>query len=172
MNINSIDVTARLTASFMSQNSKTRAANADPATMADKVLQKGLGRNDKDGDNSLSASELKGLSQDTFTTLDADGDGKLNTEELKNAIQTHLEEVRKAVESGDTDTVKSKLAELANTPEGQLLRALKSNGNQDPKKGVTPQVSPSQQMSEILTSMGAQSKDTSAESSLGINLTA
>ena len=124
MNISSIDSTMRLNASFASPSNKTSGTTPDPATMADKILQNGIRSKDTDGDGSLSSSELGGLSQDTFGTLDTDGDGKLNTDELKNAIQTHLEEMRKATEDGEAKTAKDLLDQLTATPEGQLMQAL------------------------------------------------
>ena len=173
MNIGSIDTTTWFNASFMSQNNKASETNADPGTMADKILQNGIRRNDTDSDGPLSATELDDISQDTFGTLDTDGDGKLNAAESKNAIQLHLEEIRTTAKKSGGDAVsdfQNQLTappeeKLAKTPESEEVRKQKTEAN-------SLYTSASQQLSEILASLNAQTSESSPETTNRLNLTA
>ena len=89
---------------------------------------------DTDGNGALSGSEVSsmGISQDAFKALDTNGDGSLSTDEITAAAKKQMDAVRSAFQAGGPDSARQKIEELKNTPEGQLLAAMRPKRPEQP----------------------------------------
>ncbi|MBI5095925.1 MAG: hypothetical protein HZB26_26260 [Candidatus Hydrogenedentes bacterium] len=99
----------------------------DAERIADKAAAKFIKKNDADSDGNLSNSEVSGLSEDDFTTLDTNSDGKLSQDEIKGTVQKSLEGLHEAFQTGGKSGAQNYLNSLKNTPEGALLKTVLPN---------------------------------------------
>jgi hypothetical protein len=100
---------------------RMRGHRGDPEKMVDRMAEGFLKQSDADGNGTLSAGELSGLSGDSFSALDTDSDGSLTAEEIKAAAKKQMEAMKKAFEAGDEQARQSAMSSLQSTPEGELL---------------------------------------------------
>lgn len=99
--------------------SRPRPPKGDPSEMFDKISQDFLSQSDSDGNGLLSATELSGLSTESFNKLDTDSDGSLSTDEIKQAMKTQMEAMKSAESSGTGSTEA--------TAESELMELMRSN---------------------------------------------
>jgi len=148
----SISSISSVTSQYAGNYSAARAKSG-PAKGFDSMISNFIKGADSDGDGSLSSSELSslGLSQDAFKSLDTNGDAKLSADEIKTAAKKQMDAMRSAFEANASTSgaTSQTVGDLQNTPEGQLMQAMRPQGpppppppgGSDPAKSLDSMVS-------------------------------
>jgi len=140
--------------------SMRRPGKMDLSTMVSNFIKSA----DSDGNGVLGASELSQLrlSQSAITALDSNGDGSLGSDEITAAAKKQMDAVQEAFQSNSADSVRSKLEALQDTPEGQLMNAMRPKDGPHGQNGPPP---PPPSVDEMVSSF-ISTADTNGDSAL------
>jgi hypothetical protein len=171
MNINAVSsIISQNQTNFSMPMGKPRGGPADPSQIPDAMAKDVIGRNDANGDGSLSSDEISGLSTDDFAKLDASGDGTLGQDEIKTAVQTQMNALKQEFDANGPEGVQKKLESMKDTPEGKLIQALIPQGPNGAGTSGSSKVTAYQQSSDAL--LASQYSGSQQGSLFGLNVTA